>query len=389
MQVNKSYIVMLISVVIAITYLAGAVQAAPQWYEYYQQGLKAMDNSNWEVARNNFESALKFKNIDSKKQRVGTMFINYYPNRELGVAYFNLGDYTRAMNHLKMSYAQCPTTRAQEYINLIDRAQPNLQYPPQQKTNDTPTISEVVPATPVYTPAPVPEECKPLIGDRMRLAVLPFETRGIGEDLGEMNLFDKMITAFVDLGRFVVIERSQLERILEEHKLGLSGVIDASTAVEVGKMAGVDAVVFGSIASDKRTVTIDARLVDTETAEIISSRDAFSKNLSLINLSEMIVDVARKIKNDFPIVDGILINADTHNMMIDLGSSRGIKKGMKCYVYREGLPVIHPITGDTLDVKKDILCEMQVTDVFDNYSEGKAIKIEEGTPKIGDKVQTK
>ncbi len=368
------------------------VIAGPAWYENYQRGMKQMEQGEWQSAKLNFENAIKVKPRDNSKQRVGTMFIKYFPHRELGICHYNLGSMAKAQEELQISLRQTPTPRARQYMQLVVNDNPNLSTPGKPETSGNDYIKSSPTTTTSDQPAttvPCDDKSHQLIGDRMHLAVLPFETRGIGEDLGEMNLFDKMITAFIQLNRFVVIERSQLEKILAEHKLGLSGVIDQSTAVEVGKMAGVDAVVFGSIASDKRTVTIDARLVDTETAEVISSRDAFSKNLSLINLSEMITDVAQKIKNDFPIVDGILISANTNNMMIDAGSEMGLKKGMKCYIYREGKPVIHPITGDTLAVKKDILCEMQLTDVYDNYSEGKAINHKEGIPQIGDKIQTK
>lgn len=383
------YIKLLI-VSIILTLFCASSYAGPAWYENYQRGLKQVDAGNWETARLNFENAIKEKPGDSKKQRVGTMFIKYYPHRELGICLYHLGSMTQAQDQLQISLRQSPSQRARSYIQAIVNVEPDIISANKTETGKK-NYDTLTPGTENQLAQLKfnPNNSVQLIGDRMRLAVLPFETRGIGEELGEMNLFDKMITAFIQLNRFVVIERSQLERILEEHKLGLSGIIDQSTAVEVGKMAGVDAVVFGSIASDKRTVTIDARLVDTETAEIISARDAFSKNLSLINLSEMIVDVAQKIKKDFPIVDGILINASNDNMMIDIGSKVGIKKGMKCYVYREGRPIIHPITGDTLDVKKNIICEIQIEDVFVNYSEGKAVKFKEGVPQIGDKVQTK
>lgn len=46
---------------------------------------------------------------------------------------------------------------------------------------------------------------------------------------------------------FNILERDQLRNILEEQKLGMSGVVDANTAVEVGKLLGVDALIFGEV----------------------------------------------------------------------------------------------------------------------------------------------
>ena len=357
------------------------------WYELYKDGLEAMDSQNWERARDSFEGALKHQAEDSNKKRVGTMFIKYYPHRELGVCYYNMGQLGKAREHLELSLSQSASERTREYMGMIEGRASGKEMPakPSEKPVDLPPdIGQKV-----QTPAAEDSRKVQVVGDRLCIAVLPFETKGIGEELAEMDLLDKLITEFVNLNRFKVIERSQLERILEEQKLGLSGIIDTKTAVKVGKTAGVDVVVFGSIASDKRTVTINARLVDTETAEIITSRDAFSKNLSLINLSEMISAVAQKIKADLPVVNGMVISSGETDMLIDLGSGKGIKKGMKCHVYREGLPIIHPVSGDTLDTHKELLCEIQVIDVFDGYSKAKTIVHKSGIPTTGDKVQTK
>lgn len=48
---------------------------------------------------------------------------------------------------------------------------------------------------------------------------------------------------------FTVIERSQLERILSEQKLNMSGALDQETLKQIGKVSGVDALVLGSITS--------------------------------------------------------------------------------------------------------------------------------------------
>ena len=46
---------------------------------------------------------------------------------------------------------------------------------------------------------------------------------------------------------FTLIERRDLERVLEEQRLQLSGLVDAREAVAIGKMAGADAVLMGQV----------------------------------------------------------------------------------------------------------------------------------------------
>lgn len=82
-----------------------------------------------------------------------------------------------------------------------------------------------------------------------RVAVVPFENKSGKGHLGavEETLAD-MLTASLVASEFVdVISRAELEQVLAEQKLELSGVIDDNTAVEVGKILGVNYIITGKI----------------------------------------------------------------------------------------------------------------------------------------------
>jgi TolB-like protein len=287
----------------------------------------------------------------------------------------------RAGNVIAQAYSE----RARKYLEQINHG----ERPTSTTTN---SLTPEKPQSP-STPPPKDRAAEPaiatLVGERLSIAVLPFESKGIGGDLGEIDLLDKLVTGFVNIGRFKVIERAQLEKILAEQKLGMSGILDASTAAQIGKGIGVDGVVCGSITQGGNAVTIDARLIDTETAAIIAAKDAYSNGLSLQNLSQMISDLAAKFKMDLPLLNGYVINVKGEKVTVDLGHKNGLKKGMKCHVYREGAPIVHPVTGAVIGKMIDELCEVQVTDVFDAYAIATIIKAKSGTPAIRDKVITK
>lgn len=48
-------------------------------------------------------------------------------------------------------------------------------------------------------------------------------------------------------GAFEILERSQLERLLQEHNLSLSGTIDESSAGQIGAVLGVEALIYGAV----------------------------------------------------------------------------------------------------------------------------------------------
>jgi TolB-like protein len=351
-----------------------------QWHVSYRIGLEAMRQGEWSRAVEHFQRALQVKTQDTRKIRsAGAMFIEYFPHRELGICYFNLGDLARAKQELETSLAQTFSERAKNYLDRINRGD--------RRTDSAPSPPPVTP-TPIKT-TPPPSAPTAAVGDRFTIAVLPFEGKGIGGQLGQIDLLDKLITGFVSVNRFKIIERAQLEKVLEEQKLGLSGVIDASTAAEIGKGIGADGVICGSVISGGSTVSIDARLIDTETAAIITARDAYSSSHSLQNLSQMITEVANKIKADLPLVNGYVISVQGETVTIDLGLRHGIKKGMKCHVFREGAPIVHPVTNEVIGKSIDQLCEVQVTDVFDAYAVAMITKLKNGMPAVRDKVVTK
>ena len=65
-----------------------------------------------------------------------------------------------------------------------------------------------------------------------------------------------------------LIERMQLAKILEELKLSLLGLTDPGNAEAVGKMAGADAMIVGSVSEVAADFRISIRLVNVETGKI-------------------------------------------------------------------------------------------------------------------------
>jgi TolB-like protein len=65
---------------------------------------------------------------------------------------------------------------------------------------------------------------------------------------------------------FTVIDRTHLKAILQEHKLASTGVIDPQTARQLGKVAGVDTLVTGTLTPFGDSVRLSVKALDTQTA---------------------------------------------------------------------------------------------------------------------------
>ncbi|HUT99246.1 MAG TPA: CsgG/HfaB family protein [bacterium] len=109
------------------------------------------------------------------------------------------------------------------------------------------------------------------LAEQPAIAIVDFEAvncdEGIAKAVGEI-----MRTEIIATGRFRVIERAQLAKIIEEHSFQLSGMVDASTIAEFGKLVGADYVAVGSVSRLAGTYTVAVRYIDVETAEAALGR---------------------------------------------------------------------------------------------------------------------
>ena len=86
------------------------------------------------------------------------------------------------------------------------------------------------------------------------------------------SLQEKLVTAMAGKG-IQVVERSQLEKVLKEQKLGYSGLINTSSAKKIGQLLGADGIMLGTVNDMGDSIAINARLVDLENGKTVSATE--------------------------------------------------------------------------------------------------------------------
>ena len=120
--------------------------------------------------------------------------------------------------------------------------------------------------------------------DRINIGIKEFANATQQQDL-EKTITEIFITAFSKSGAFNVIERQQLEKVLNEFELSQSGVIDTSTSQEIGQLTGVEAIVTGTVSQMGNNQRVDARVIDISTGRVvIAERTNQANNVQRINL---------------------------------------------------------------------------------------------------------
>lgn len=186
----------------------------------------------------------------------------------------------------------------------------------------------VTDATPTQDLRPFQVEEIP-IEDRFIIAVPNFEVRTGSVKVGQTNLESEGESFFKELGsgvadifvteafrsgRFRITERGELDKVLLEQNLAQSGRIDPATAADVGRITGAELIVLGSLSEFGITttggggrvlgvfggsaetvtarVTVDIRMVDAVTAEVL----AIGTSTSEVSQTNVTVDVLNVIR---------------------------------------------------------------------------------------------
>jgi len=92
-----------------------------------------------------------------------------------------------------------------------------------------------------------------------KIGIIDFQGPNNSGDLAASLLTTELLNSRF----FQIFERSKIGMILEEHKLAMSGVVDANSARQVGQLLGVDGLIFGEVVSFK----VEPDQVGTEKVE--------------------------------------------------------------------------------------------------------------------------
>ncbi len=252
-----------------------------------------------------------------------------------------------------------------------------------------------------------------LAQDKPRVAVIPFDNR-TDWWAGEMGnvAADMIVTRLVNSGAFIVIERERLQAILEEQGFQLTGQVNPSDVVEIGRLLGIMYLVTGSVTRfsvNERGLGIlgrnvgykeaesemNVRAFSTETGEIIMATEGSGKK-RLANISGVISMTAmdQSLAEDAlgPAADNIVQALVSHadrfvitevaappaampvivggaegSIYIDQGENFGVQVGQRFEVHRVIDEIVNA-AGEVLDQITDVVGVIEVTRVLSKSS---------------------
>ncbi len=271
-----------------------------------------------------------------------------------------------------------------------------------------------------------------------RVAVVDFRNNAEGvTDAVRLALTDMLTT---ELGRtpgVSVLERSRLEAIAKEQRLAASGLVEESTAVQVGRLAGVQMIITGAITEfsstksggilplpigsfggialgqEKAFVTLDVRTIDAETGRVVRTfrqRGEADRDMGGIVTSyggfgqyegggilgsaayDCVMKVVAQIRQDLQMMG---LGSSHHvvdvkgkdAVIIDAGAmNANVSPNTLFEVYGQGEPIVG-IGGEILGVDKYSYALLQCFDVKAQYSVCRIVKGSSSNIQRGDMVE--
>ncbi len=232
-------------------------------------------------------------------------------------------------------------------------------------------------------------------------------------------LSDMFITALANSGAFDVIERTELDKVLNEQRLDHEALVNPCTAPRLGRILGVDMILGGTLTeygvkkdhsgfwagvcgvvglrleNSTARVTVDARLIDTTTAKIVLTDSCCAENcehnLSFAGASckdnvlvagnigsrewlesrvgratrAAIDNIAARLIAHFPVEASVATVLPDGSAILNIGRLAGIRPG-DIFDLVQLTQVCDPTSGEVIYEQRQPLGSLQVMEVQDN-----------------------
>jgi len=264
-------------------------------------------------------------------------------------------------------------------------------------------------------------------GPKLRVGIVDFVNKssyGAGR-LGT-SASDILTTELFKTGAFILVERAQLRQVLGEQSLGQTGVVNAETAAQAGKVLGLNALVTGSISQfgvstggadygvykqkvQTAKCTVDVRVVDASTGQLLfadsgrgefekkaqevlgmGSRAGYDETLGQEALRSAITKFMDNLVQRLQSVDwsGAVAMVSGTDVYINAGRDVGLNPGDVLMVQTLGQEIIDPQTKVLLGrTRGAVKAELMVTEIDERFT---IAKVRSGTGiQVGDMVRIK
>jgi len=269
---------------------------------------------------------------------------------------------------------------------------------------------------------------RPVVGIPMlkkRIAVTHFDNKSNWQGQAELGsgFADSLADALVKTGRFIVVERAEIQNVMKEQDFAQSGrTVDTANAPQIGRLLTAQIQITGSIlhvdtqtqqqggaigfrgfaiggGGGKAEVTIALRIIDTTSGQVLDSQQikgiarksgialgfahgGFGGTMSSLNktpLGDAVIDALAQavalitMRLEQVPWQGRIVKTEGNNIYINAGANFGVKPGDRFACFHPGQPMIDPETGLNLGAKDTKYGAIEVVEVQEKFAIAKPV----------------
>ncbi|OGF48956.1 MAG: hypothetical protein A2231_10945 [Candidatus Firestonebacteria bacterium RIFOXYA2_FULL_40_8] len=106
--------------------------------------------------------------------------------------------------------------------------------------------------------------------EKIRVAVMDLDSKDVSRATTGV-VSDFLRNSLFSTGKYIVLERTNMDKILKEQQFQTSGCTNAECAVELGKLLNVQEIIIGSVGKIGRKYYLNIRSVNVESGEIVKT----------------------------------------------------------------------------------------------------------------------
>ncbi|MFH1384935.1 MAG: CsgG/HfaB family protein [Candidatus Omnitrophota bacterium] len=195
---------------------------------------------------------------------------------------------------------------------------------------------------------------------------------------------EDIISALAETGRFILIERTEISKILREQGFQSSSFADGTPHKDLGELTGVDYLITGSAEEDEaHNVVVNLRVYDVFRGTIVGA-----KRIAAPSKWEAVTRAVEHLAAEIVPKEWVLKISSVSGKTLTLngGKADNVQSGAKYEVYAVGDRIVDPDTNAVLGVEQNKVALISVTSVYDTYSSAMIIQ-QTSDPRPGDIVK--
>ena len=247
----------------------------------------------------------------------------------------------------------------------------------------------------------------------VRIGIMRFYNKAAGLSQSQAESITDIFTRMLANSHSIaIVERERLDEIGREQRFGMSGLVDSNTAAQIGRIAGCQYMLLGSITQFNKqsqetkvafirenkydvSVTVDMRVVNVETTEVVlslsetgnashtasgvnldnqfSTQESYHAGLEGEAINNAVSKLGQRIREIVAGEYSQVLSIAGRDITVNVGASSGAKKGALYRVYADG-PEVHDMKGRVIGHRDINLAIIKISSVQNEFSTAQIVK---------------